>query len=100
MPHFFRPVTLPRHKSSLPPLARLTARSSPLLLAVVLIASASQLPAAVLSRSDVVFMYQADPDIYQRYGATVLAWGGTPTPAALSAASGIKFFGSVGMVTE
>ena len=33
-----------------------------------------------LRRSDVVFMYQADRQTYQQYGATVLAWGGKPTP--------------------
>jgi hypothetical protein len=47
-------------------------------------------------------MYQADRQVYQEYGATVLAWGGTPTPKskAEAAAAGVKFFGSVGMVTE
>jgi hypothetical protein len=54
----------------------------------------------VLKRSDVVFMYQADRGTYVEYGATVLAWGGNPTPESLEEARGIKFFGSVGMVTE
>lgn len=57
-------------------------------------------PLPVLQRSDVVFMYQASREIYQDYGATVLAWGGTPRPASLEAAANLKFFGSVGMVTE
>ena len=55
---------------------------------------------AVVNRSDVVFMYQADRAIYAQYGATVLAWGGKPTPKSLAEAAGVKFFGSVGMVTE
>ena len=54
----------------------------------------------VLKRSDVVFMYQADRATYQDYGATALAWGGRPNAASLEAATGVKFFGSVGMVTE
>ncbi|MBI5384012.1 MAG: hypothetical protein HZA90_04925 [Verrucomicrobia bacterium] len=58
----------------------------------------AQLP--VLKRSDVVFMYQAERQTYQDYGATVLAWGGRPTAKSLEAARGLKFFGSVGMVTE
>ena len=55
-----------------------------------------------LKRSDVVFMYQADRQTYEDYGATVLAWGGKPTPQskAEAQAAGVKFFGSVGMVTE
>ena len=57
-----------------------------------------QLP--VLKRSDVVFMYQTARQTYEDYGATVLAWGGKPTPASLEQARGLKFFGSVGMVTE
>lgn len=51
-------------------------------------------------RSDVVFMYQASPQTYQAYGATLLAWGGTPRPESLRDAQGVTFFGSVGMVTE
>ncbi len=51
-------------------------------------------------RSDVVFMYQADRGTYQDYGATVLAWGGTPDSRSLNEATGVAFFGSVGMVTE
>ena len=56
----------------------------------------------VLQRSDVVFMYQAGEETYEQYGATVLAWGGTPTTRSKTAAerAGVKFFGSVGMVTE
>jgi len=45
-------------------------------------------------------MYQADAKTYADYGATVLAWGGKPTPASLEQAKGVTFFGSVGMVTE
>ncbi len=56
--------------------------------------------ARVVKRSDVVFMYQADQATYADYGATVLAWGGKPTPKSLEAAEGVRFFGSVGMVTE
>ena len=55
---------------------------------------------AVLKRSDVVFMYQADRSTYADYNATVVAWGGKPTPRALDQAEGLQFFGSVGMVTE
>ena len=51
-------------------------------------------------RSDVVFMYQADRQTYADYGATVLAWGGKPTPQSRAAAPGVTVFGSVGMVTE
>jgi hypothetical protein len=45
-------------------------------------------------------MYQASRQIYQDYGATALAWGGKPTAQSLAEARGLKFFGSVGMVTE
>ena len=45
-------------------------------------------------------MYQAGRQDYEDYGATVLAWGGKPTAKALEEARGIRFFGSVGMVTE
>lgn len=58
----------------------------------------AQIP--VLKRSDVVFMYQSGRQTYQDYGATALAWGGKPTPASREDAAGLKFFGSVGMVTE
>ncbi|MGA2658104.1 MAG: hypothetical protein ABSH34_11360 [Verrucomicrobiota bacterium] len=61
-------------------------------------AAPGQLP--VMKRSDVVFMYEAGRQTYEDYGATVLAWGGKPTPKALEQARGLKFFGSVGMVTE
>lgn len=54
----------------------------------------------VLKHSDVCFMYQADRRTYEAYGATVLAWGGTPTPQSLAEARGVRWFGSVGMVTE
>ncbi len=57
-------------------------------------------PLPVLKRSDVVFMYQAGRETYQDYGATILAWGGKPTAKSLEEAKGLKFFGSVGMVTE
>ena len=55
-----------------------------------------------LKRSDVVFMFQADRPTYEAYGATVLAWGGKPTSRskADARAAGVRFFGSVGMVTE
>jgi hypothetical protein len=45
-------------------------------------------------------MYQADAKTYADYGATVLAWGGKPTPESLAQARDVTFFGSVGMVTE
>lgn len=61
-------------------------------------ATRAQLP--VLKHSDVVFMYQASRQAYVDYGATVLAWGGRPTEKSLQEAEGLKFFGSVGMVTE
>ena len=53
-----------------------------------------------LKRSDVVFMYEAKPDVYAAYGATVLAWGGAPTAERRRAALGVAWHGSVGMVTE
>jgi hypothetical protein len=53
-----------------------------------------------LRHSDVVFMYQAGRSTYREYGATVLAWGGLPTNNAREEAVGVKWFGSVGMVTE
>jgi hypothetical protein len=53
-----------------------------------------------LRRSDVVFMYEADAATYRDYGATVLAWGGTPNAKSLAEARGVTFYGSVGMVTE
>jgi hypothetical protein len=62
------------------------------------LSAAGQIP--VLKRSDVVFMYQASRQTYQDYGATVLAWGSKPTTQTLANAQGMKFFGSVGMVTE
>jgi len=62
--------------------------------------SPAQAQIPVLKRSDVVFMYQASRQTYQDYGATVLAWGGRPTEKSLREADGLKFFGSVGMVTE
>jgi hypothetical protein len=57
-------------------------------------------PPPALKQSDVVFMYQSDRATYAEYGATVLAWGGKPTTQSLAAAQGVRFFGSVGMVTE
>jgi hypothetical protein len=62
--------------------------------------SVSPEPQAVLRHSDVVFMYQSDRATYAQYGATVVAWGGKPTAASLAEAKGLKFLGSVGMVTE
>jgi hypothetical protein len=56
--------------------------------------------AAVLRPSDVVFMYGAGRSTYEQYGATVLAWGGTPTAKSRAEAKEILWFGSVGMVTE
>ncbi|MCX8108546.1 MAG: hypothetical protein N3G20_07060, partial [Verrucomicrobiae bacterium] len=56
--------------------------------------------AGVLQKSDVVFMYQADAPVYTQYDATVVAWGGKPSPVTLEAAKGLQFFGSIGMVTE
>jgi hypothetical protein len=53
-----------------------------------------------LEHADVVMMNQADQKTYTNYGATVLAWGGKPNPNTLAEAKGLKFFGSVGMVTE
>lgn len=64
------------------------------------VVGAGQIPLPVLKRSDVVFMYEAGRDAYQAYGGTVLAWGGKPTEESLRNAEGLKFFGSVGMVTE
>jgi hypothetical protein len=73
----------------------------PALLGSVCLASSQERTVPrVLKHSDVVFMYQASPQTYTDYGATVLAWGGQPTPRSLEEAKGIKFFGSVGMVTE
>jgi hypothetical protein len=57
-------------------------------------------PATVVKHSDVAFMYQASRKTYDAYGATLLAWGGTPNPKSLAEAGGVKWFGSVGMVTE
>ncbi len=54
----------------------------------------------VLRASDVVFMYEGSRETYDTYEATVVAWGGTPSPASLAKAQGLRFFGSVGMVTE
>jgi hypothetical protein len=45
-------------------------------------------------------MYETGRQTYEDYGATVLAWGGKPTANSLEQARGLKFFGSVGMVTE
>lgn len=64
------------------------------------VAGAAPVRHSPLKRSDVVFMYQAAPEVYRQYGATVLGWGGTPTPQTLADAPGVRFFGSVGMVTE
>jgi hypothetical protein len=45
-------------------------------------------------------MGQAGHEVYAEYGGTVIAWGGTPDPQSLKEAAGLKWFGSVGMVTE
>jgi hypothetical protein len=73
-----------------------------LLLLAAVLAGHREAPAQLptVKRSDVVFMYESDRQTYADYGATLLAWGGLPTPKALEAARGVKFFGSVGMVTE
>jgi hypothetical protein len=65
-----------------------------------ILAAGAPAPLPVLKRSDVVFMYQASRPTYEDYGATVLAWGGKPTTKSLEEARGLKFFASVGMVTE
>ncbi len=57
-------------------------------------------PLPVLKRSDVVFMNQAPQSVYEAYGATALAWGGTPKRGTSERTGGLKYFGSVGMVTE
>jgi hypothetical protein len=57
-------------------------------------------PSLALQRSDVVFMYEAAPEVYAAYGATLLAWGGAPTAERRRAAVGVAWHGSVGMVTE
>ena len=77
-------------------------KAAAFLSAILFSVSSLTLPAQipVLKRSDVVFMYQAGRPVYEDYGVTVLAWGGKPTPQALEEARGIRFFGSVGMVTE
>ncbi len=64
------------------------------------LALAPPTPMPVLKHSDVVFMDHASRDVYRAYGATVLAWGGLPTPDARKEAEGARWFGSVGMVTE
>lgn len=71
-------------------------------LAALLLAGAALGEEAVLKHSDVVFMYAAPAELYRTYGATVLAWGGTPSKEGLAQAAeaGVTYFGSVGMVTE
>ncbi len=66
----------------------------------VICGAATSAPLPVLKRSDVVFMYQAPKEVYEAYGATVLAWGGTPKTKPVEPSLGVKYFGSVGMVTE
>jgi hypothetical protein len=56
--------------------------------------------APMIKHSDVAFMGQAGRKVYTEYGGTVIAWGGTPDPESLKEADGLKWFGSVGMVTE
>src|SRR5262245_35463106 len=59
----------------------------------------AQMP--VLTHSDVVFMYEAAPEIYHDYEATMVAWGGgNAKTSERENANHIKKFGSVGMVTE
>jgi len=100
------PPLLPRGATLLPVRTRGTGKSGAsvagphlvfLLLAATVAAGAQS---DTLKKSDVIFMYQADRPTYDDYGATVLAWGGTPSPKSLETAAGIAFFGSVGMVTE
>lgn len=67
---------------------------------ILLTVSGPHLWAETLKRSDVVFMYQGARETYAEYGATVVAWGGKPTAESQAAAEGLRFFGSVGMVTE
>ena len=80
--------------------------SSKICCSIILIASAGFAMdvepqwAGMLKKSDVLFMYEASSEVYADYEATILAWGGTPTPQALEDAKGVLFFGSVGMVTE
>jgi hypothetical protein len=70
-------------------------------LALLLVdAFGASVPLPVLKRSDVVFMYQAPREVYEAYGATALAWGGTPSAKSKESSAGLKYFGSVGMVTE
>jgi hypothetical protein len=45
-------------------------------------------------------MYEAQPTVYEAYGATVLAWGGAPKNPGSVGSQALKRFGSVGMVTE
>lgn len=55
------------------------------------------------NKSEVVFMYVTTPEIYQAYGATVVAWGASPSSGDFVSRAhqlGITYFGSVGMVTE
>jgi hypothetical protein len=73
--------------------------TGPLVLAFLFMVNL-QVQGAALRHSDVVFMYQADPGVYARYGATVLAWGAKPTARSLEQNKGLRVFGSVGMVTE
>lgn len=54
----------------------------------------------VMRRSDVVLMGAADRQAYRDYGAAIVAWGGKPTPEALRQAEGVRYYASVGMVTE
>lgn len=77
-------------------------RTRHFLLLLGLVGSNGSLWADALKHSDVVFMYQGSRQTYEEYGATVLAWGGKPTPESLAEAqaAGVTFFGSVGMVTE
>lgn len=75
-------------------------RTPVILLLALALSGARTTGAPVLRPSDVVFMYEAGADTYAAYGATVLAWGGTPTAKSLAEAKDVTWFGSVGMVTE
>ena len=53
-----------------------------------------------MKHSDVVFMYPADPEIYEAYGATWVAWGGGRTESISRAqAMGIHYVASMWTLT-
>lgn len=63
-----------------------------------------------LKHSDVVFMYQAKPEIYKIYGGTFLAWGGHPRSIAdidsfkdrveKTQSIGVRYAAGIGWLTE